>query len=32
MPLLEALAADAPSTLQLTLGDRTALNIQVSQA
>jgi hypothetical protein len=32
MPLLEALAADAPATLQLTLGERTALNIQVSPA
>jgi beta-ketoacyl synthase-like protein len=31
MPLLEALAADLPATLQLTLGERTALNIQVSQ-
>jgi hypothetical protein len=32
MPLLEALAADAPATLQLTLGERTALNVQVSAA
>jgi len=32
MPLLEALAADARATLQLTLGERTVLNIQVSQA
>jgi hypothetical protein len=32
MPLLEALAADVPSTLQLTLGERAALSIQVSQA
>jgi hypothetical protein len=32
MPLMEALATDAPATLQLTLGERTALNIQVSQA
>jgi hypothetical protein len=32
MPLLEALAADAPAVLQLTLGERTALSIQVSQA
>jgi hypothetical protein len=31
MPLLEALAADLPATLQLTLGERAALNIQVSQ-
>jgi hypothetical protein len=31
MPLLEALATDGPSTLQLTLGERTALIIQVSQ-
>ncbi|HKR33683.1 MAG TPA: beta-ketoacyl synthase chain length factor [Steroidobacteraceae bacterium] len=31
MPLLEALAADLPATLQLTLGDSAALNIQVSQ-
>lgn len=31
MPLLEALAIDLPATLQLTLGERTALNIQVSQ-
>jgi len=29
MPLFEALAADAPSTLQLALGERTALNVQV---
>ncbi len=32
MPLLEALAADAPATLQLTLGERTALHIQVGRA
>ena len=32
MPLLEALAADAPATLQLTLGERMALNIQVGPA
>lgn len=32
MPLMEALATDAPATLQLTLGERTALNIAVSQA
>lgn len=32
MPLLEALAADAPATVQLSLGERTSLNIQVSQA
>jgi hypothetical protein len=32
MPLMEALATDAPTNLQLTLGERTALNIQVSQA
>lgn len=32
MPFLEALAKDAPATLQLALGERTALNIQVSQA
>jgi hypothetical protein len=32
MPLLEALAADAASTLQLTLGERTTLHIQVSAA
>jgi hypothetical protein len=32
MPLMEALAADAPTTLQLTLAERTALNIQVRQA
>jgi hypothetical protein len=32
MPLLEALAADAPATLQLTLGERTALNVQVGPA
>jgi hypothetical protein len=32
MPLLEALAADAPATLQLTLGERAVLKIQVSQA
>lgn len=32
LPFLEALAADAPATLQLTLGDRAALNIQVSAA
>jgi hypothetical protein len=31
MPLLEALAADLPATLQLTLGERTVLNIQVSE-
>lgn len=31
MPLLEALAIDLPATLQLTLGERTALNIHVSQ-
>jgi Beta-ketoacyl synthase, N-terminal domain len=32
MPLLEALAGDAASTLQLTLGERTTLHIQVSAA
>jgi hypothetical protein len=32
MPLLEALAADAPAALSLTLGERTALNIRVSAA
>jgi hypothetical protein len=32
MPLLEALASDAPATLQLTLGERTALSVQVSAA
>lgn len=32
MPLLEALAADAPAALTLTLGERTALNIRVSAA
>ncbi len=32
MPLLEALAADAPATLQLTLGERTVLSIQVGPA
>jgi len=32
MPLMEALAADAAATLQLTLGERTTLNIQVSPA
>jgi len=32
MPLLEALAADVPATLQLTLGERTVLNIQVGPA
>jgi hypothetical protein len=32
MPLLEALASDAPATLQLTLAERMALNIQVRQA
>jgi hypothetical protein len=32
MPLLEALAADAPATLRLTLGGRTALSIQVAPA
>ena len=32
MPLLEALAADASAALQLSLGERTALNIQVSPA
>jgi hypothetical protein len=32
MPLLEALAADAPVTLQLTLAERASLNIQVRQA
>jgi hypothetical protein len=32
MPLLEALAKDASSTLQLALGERTTLNIQVSRA
>jgi hypothetical protein len=32
MPLMEALAADAPTTLQLTLAERAALNIQVRQA
>jgi Beta-ketoacyl synthase, N-terminal domain len=30
MPLLEALATDTSATLQLTLGERTALSIQVS--
>ena len=32
MPLMEALAADVPATLQLTLGERSALNIRVSAA
>jgi hypothetical protein len=32
MPLLEALACDAPATLQLTLAERASLNIQVRQA
>ena len=32
MPLLEALAADTPATLQLTLGERTVLRIQVGPA
>jgi hypothetical protein len=32
MPLLEALAVDVPTTLQLTLGERTTLNVQVSAA
>ena len=32
MPLLEALAADDPATLQLTLGERTALHVQVGPA
>jgi hypothetical protein len=32
MPLLEALASDAPATLQLTLAERASLNIQVRQA
>lgn len=32
MPLLEALAQDAATTLQLTLGERTNLNVQVSAA
>jgi hypothetical protein len=32
MPLLEALAADAPATVVLTLGERTALNIRVGPA
>jgi hypothetical protein len=30
MPLLEALATDAPATLQFTLGERAALTVQVS--
>jgi hypothetical protein len=32
MPLLEALAADAPAQVQLTLGERTALHIEVGPA
>jgi hypothetical protein len=32
MPFLEALASDAPETLQLTLAERASLNIQVRQA
>jgi hypothetical protein len=32
LPFLEALAADAPATVQLTLGERTTLNVQVSPA
>jgi hypothetical protein len=32
MPLLEALAAAAPATLQLTLCERTVLSIQVGPA
>lgn len=32
MPLLEALAADEPAALQLSLGERTALNVQVGPA
>ncbi|HKS53884.1 MAG TPA: beta-ketoacyl synthase chain length factor [Steroidobacteraceae bacterium] len=32
MPLLEALAADAPESLRLSLGERSTLNVQVSPA